>query len=117
MEPALVGLDMLDCLCWGLFSASNTALRVTGGLEVSDRPGGLVLIREGGGIDPSLGALPDKLAVRNNDDEDEDELRVTGSLLGDCAPTASFTLASVLCRLSIEDCVVSISEGLPGRLI
>lgn len=36
-DPALVGLDVLVCRCKDLFSASRTALRVTGGLEGSNR--------------------------------------------------------------------------------
>jgi len=78
-DPALSCLDVLLCHCRDLFSPSSTALRVTGGLEGSVR---LLSRGGGGGIDPSLGEfLLDRLLVRKRDEDDE--LRVTGSLLGD----------------------------------
>lgn len=112
-DPALVCLDVLACCCKDLLSASKIALRVTGGLEGSERPVTLLLTRGGGGgIDPSLGALPERLDVRDRDDE----FRVTGSLLGDCAPRDSVPSFTSVLRWVATDSLVSIFEDVSWRL-
>lgn len=90
-EAVVVCLDLLvaDCRCRNLFAASKAALRVTDGLDCSARPVCLLLIREvGGSIEPSFEVLS---AMRTSDEEEkeDDELRVTGNLLGDCVSLIS----------------------------